>query len=114
MASVNNISLLSEQSITSDTTTVSASQSIGNRACELIITSEVSSRTDGTYTTTIQHSPDGTNWFTLDSTAAQSANGMVIKSVSGNVFQNIRASIVSSSVTTGADLSVKVWFSLKD
>ena len=114
MAAVNNINLIQEIEIASSTTTLSEAKSVGNKATELILTSEISERVDGTYTTTLQHSPDGISWFTLDSCSAQSANGMVIKSISTHCFQNLRASILSSGVTDGAKITVKLWFALKD
>jgi len=111
MAAVNHQILLSSQSITSNTTTLSSTKALPNHAVEFIIESKVASRTDGTYTTTIEHSPDGTVWFTLDSTSAQAANGTVIKAVSGNqVFGYIRASVLSASVTAGASISVTLWY----
>lgn len=114
MTAANNVTLTSSLQISSNTTTVSTAQCLSNKATGLIITSQVSNRTDGTYTTTVEHSPDGTNWFTLGSTAAQSANGMVILRITDACFQNLRASILSSAVTTGAKVSVRVWYSLRD
>lgn len=114
MAAANNISLVSAQLIDSDTTTLSIAKSIGNKATEFIMTSQVTNRVDGTFTSTLEHSPDGINWFPLDSCAAQSANGMVIKQISVNAFQNIRASVLSSSTTDGANISITLWFALKD
>lgn len=114
MAAANNISLINVETINSDTTTLSSVKSIGNKATEFIMTSEVSNRTDGTFTSSLEHSPDGISWFPLDSCTAQSVNGMVIKQISVNAFQNIRASILSASVTSGAQISIKLWFALRD
>ena len=97
--------------ITSNTTTTGSAFLLHPHAQELTAVSQVSARTDGTYTTTIQHSPDGTNWFTLAAGSAQSANGLVEITVAGTVshFQYVRASILSSSVTSGATVTVTLW-----
>lgn len=113
MAAGNNVHLMSAQLIDSDATTVTAVKSIPIGAVELIITSTVSGRTDGTFTTTVQHSPDGVNWFTLGATAAQSADGMVILAVTVNCFHIVRASVLSATTTDGANVDVKLWYSLR-
>ena len=97
--------------IISDTTSVGTTITVPESSFNLIICSTVASRTDGTFTTTIEHSPNGTNWFTLDATAAQSANGMVMKAVTIPSFSKVRSSIVSTGVTVGATVTVKLWFS---
>ena len=101
--------------IGSSTTTVSDAQVINVHAKELIAVSTVSARTDGTFTTTLQHSPDGLVWFDLGAAAAQSANGSVIASIAStvSVFPYVRASIVSGSVTTGATVDVDLYFGVQ-
>jgi len=112
MASVHNLSLLNEV-IDTDTTTKGEALSLNSYAVDLIATCEVSDRTDGTYTLTIEHSPDGTNWFTLDSVAAISSEIMSIKATSNSCFQYVRASVLSASTTDGATVTCKLWFSTR-
>lgn len=101
--------------IATDTTTTSASGSVLQLPChsqELIFESVVASRTDGTYTTTVQHSPDNSNWYTLVAGTAQSTNTRQILTVASTVthFMYIRASILSSSTTSGATVSVNAFY----
>jgi hypothetical protein len=112
MAAGNHVEL-SSSAITTNTTTLSTGKSIPLMATELIIASTVSARTDGTYTVTVEHSPDGTNWFTLGATAAQSANGTVITAITVNCFHIVRASILSAAVVSGATVNVKLWYSFR-
>lgn len=102
---------LGSATITSNTTTNGQGVVLHCHAQELVAVSTVSSRTDGTYTTSIEHSPDGNTWFTLATGAAQSANGAVVITVASSVsvFQHIRASVVSTSVTSGADLEIELF-----
>jgi hypothetical protein len=104
--------------IATDTTTVSDGIHLHAHAQELILVSTVSSRTDGTFTVTLQHSPDGTNWTNvLDdggsavSTGAQSADGIAYQQVLKNVaiFPHVRASILSASTTSGATVEVDLY-----
>jgi len=110
MASTQNVVLLNE-SIISSTTTLGDSLSLSNYNVDLIAACTISNRVDGTYTLTVEHSPDGVNWLTLDSCAAISANGIVIKEISASSLYYVRASLLSGSVTTGADVECKLWFS---
>ena len=97
--------------ITSNTTSTSISVDLHAHAQELIAVSTVSARTDGSYTTTIEHSPDGSIWFTLATGSAQTANGSVAITVAStvSVFPYIRASIASTSVTSGATVTVNLF-----
>lgn len=113
MSAGNFVELYPSTAIDSDATTVGSTKSLAQTSIELIITSEVSGRVDGTFTTTVQHSPDGINWFTLGATAAQSADGMVIGLVTQNCFHNVRASILSASTTDGANVSVRLYYSYR-
>jgi predicted hotdog family 3-hydroxylacyl-ACP dehydratase len=107
--------------IATDTTTTGILKSIRPHSGAMILESIVSARTDGTYTTTLQHSPDGTNWTnvlmsdgsTAFAGAAQSANGRVYKYLLKDVptFGLFRASILSSSTSTGATVQVKLHYS---
>lgn len=98
--------------IATDTTTTSTARILPVHANQVIAVSTVSSRTDGTYTTTIQHSPDGTNWYDWEAGTAQSANGSVqIHTTDGKpIFTYVRASILSASTTSGATVAVELYF----
>lgn len=105
------VDLYSATAITSDTTTTSTTRVLPVHAQEVIAISTVSSRTDGTFTTTIQHSPDGTNWYTWKAGTAQSANGAVlIYDQTIPIFPYVRASILSASTISGATVAVSLFF----
>lgn len=116
MASGNRLEVYPSTTIATDTTTTGETILLNSLADKIIIVSTVSSRTDGTYTVTLEHSPDGENWFTYAATAAQSANSMVIanhSTLGTPIFHYVRASILSASTTTGADVEVEVYFEVK-
>lgn len=97
--------------ITSNTTSVSSGLIVPVHANQLIAISTVSSRTDGTFTTTIEHSPDGVNWHVWKAGSAQSANGSVlIHDTTIPNFLHVRASVVSTSVTAGATVKVELHY----
>jgi len=105
--------------IAADTTTTGDEFILHPHAREIIIESIVSSRTDGTFTATLQHSPDGTTFTnvlmadgsTAFAGAAQSANGTVFKFLLKNtpIFQRVRISILSSSTTSGATVECNLY-----
>lgn len=108
------VNLYNETTINSDTTTVASTRTIPITADEIMAISTVSNRTDGTYTVTIQHSPDGTNWYTWKAGSAQSANGAVlIYDTTIPIFPYVRASILSASTTTGAKVKVELFYGTK-
>lgn len=104
--------------IASSTTTKGNAFNVHAHAEGGYLVSTVSSRTDGTYTVTLEHSRDGVNWTAvLDdenatfATAAQTADGTAYKQLISTavLFPWVRASIVSTSVTTGATVAVEFW-----
>jgi hypothetical protein len=98
--------------IATDTTTTSTAYLLPVHANQVIALSTVSSRTDGTYTTTIEHSADGSNWHTWEAGSAQSANGTVqIHTTDAKpILPYVRASILSASTTSGATVAVELYF----
>ena len=100
------------------TTTVGKAFNLHAHAEGLVLESVITSRTDGTFTVTLQHSLDGVNWTnvlmsdgsTAFATASQNANGRVYKYLLKDVpFCNyVRASILSATVTTGATVTVNL------
>jgi hypothetical protein len=106
------IEMRAAAAITSSTTTNGSAKTFpSDHVNGLIVVSTVSARTDGTFTTTLQHSPDGSTWFDLVACAAQSANGSVVGTVAADtmIFPFIRSSVLSATVTSGATVAVKVW-----
>ncbi len=97
---------LHDETISADGTTFSDPKSLPLFAVEVIGTCTVSSRVDGTYTVTIQHSPDGSNWHDLILIAAVSSDSQEIAFAATAAFPHTRAKIVASSVTSGADVRV--------
>ena len=97
--------------IATDTTTTSTARVLPVHAQEVIAISTVSARTDGTYTVTIQHSADGTNWHTWKAGSAQTTNAAIlIHDVTIPILPYVRASILSASTTTGATVKVELYF----
>lgn len=87
---------------------------IHQHAEEFIVVSRVLTRTSGTFTTTVQHSPDGIVWFDLQATAAQSAVGNVVATIAKtvSVFPYVRASIVGASTAVGT-MSVQLFHGIQ-
>jgi len=106
------VDLYPAATINTDTTTTSTARVLPVHANQVIALSTVSSRTDGTYTTTIEHSADGTNWHTWVAGTAQSANGTVQIYTTDHkpILTYVRASILSASTTTGATVAVELYF----
>ncbi len=97
--------------IATNTTSNSTGQQLHCHSLEIIAISKVSAFTDGVYTTSIQHSPDNSNWYVLAAGNAQTAAGDVVISVSKDspIFQYVRSSVVSTGTTTGATVAVELW-----
>ena len=96
--------------IDSDTTTVSDSVQMHGRDENVFAVMTVSSRTDGTFTTTIQHSPDNANWVTLKAGSATSADGIDVMIIPATGYLTyVRASILSASTTDGATIKVELF-----
>jgi len=105
------VDLFPATAITSDTTTTSTARLLPVHANQIIAISTVSSRTDGTYTTTIEHSADGVVWHTWKAGSAQSTDAAVlIHDVTIPILPHVRASILSASTTSGATVKVELHF----
>lgn len=102
--------LLEAQVVAADGTTKGSTIDLPPFAKDFIVACEVSSRTDGTYTLTVEHSPDGTNWFTLGAVAAISSNIMSIKVVTTQSFHHVRSSLLAASTTSGATIECTIWY----
>ncbi|MDO3651367.1 hypothetical protein [Nocardia mangyaensis] len=111
MASSKYRELIVSTAITGNGTTTGDGVQVLDTDIELHGIIEVSSRTDGTYTLTLQESHDGTNWSTLKAGSGISANGIeVVKPTAGEGnLKYIRASVVAGSVTTGATIAVSLY-----
>ena len=106
------VDLYPAATIDSDTTTTSNAYLLPAHANQIIALSTVSSRTDGTFTITIHHSPDGVNWYTWEAGSAQSSNSTVQIHTTDNkpIMSYVRASILSASTTSGATVAVELYF----
>ena len=112
--SVNQIhNTVASQTIDTDTTTNGTKVHVPY-ANALFVESIVSSRTDGTFTTTLQHSHDGSTWYDLIACTAQSADGTqtkeYVEGIDGAILQFIRAKVVSTSTTDGATVVVNIYY----
>lgn len=98
--------------IATDTTTVSTARLLPAHANQIIAISTVSARTDGTFTTTIEHSADGVTFIEWEASAAQSANGVLqIHTADAKpILPYVRASVLSASTTSGATVAVELYF----
>ena len=106
------VDLLPAAVIATDTTTLSSLRVLPVHGNQVVALSIIASRTDGTYTTTIEHSPDGVNWYVWVAGTAQSANGSVQIYTDDHkpIMPYVRASVLSASTTTGATVSVELYF----
>lgn len=97
--------------IATDTTTTGDTFVVPVHANQLIAIATVSDRTDGTFTVTIQHSPDGVTWYTWKAGTAQSTDSSVLiydQTIPNFIY--VRASILSASTTSGATVLVNLWY----
>jgi hypothetical protein len=63
-----------------------------------------------TCTVTIQHSPDGTNWFTLGAFTGAAATGKQIIQITANVLGHVRTTSTCAAGTTTATISCKLYY----
>lgn len=94
--------------ITANGTTTSAASSLQSGSKNLILLTTVSNHTDGSYALEIEHSPDGTNWFSLGTVAAQAADGASFTRITDSSFHIFRAKLTASGVTTGATVECSI------
>lgn len=103
---------ITSQVISSNTTTAGQPFAVSAKTRNIVMVCKISSRTDGTYVATIQHSHDGSNWETLKAGSNITSNDTVYLSYSnyldGACLGLIRIVIVSTSVTTGATAEASV------
>lgn len=111
MASSKRKELIASVAISGNGTTTSDAIQIPDTDMELHGICQVSSRTDGTYTLTLQHSHDGINFVDLVAGSGLAADGIeVIRPAAGlGHLKYIRASLVAASVTTGATVEVSLY-----
>jgi len=110
MASGVKLSLIPQTTHAAATTTTGASNNVELHHKELILVSQIASFTAGSFTVTLQHSPDGVTWLDLVSCDAQTANGMKIKEVSGFNFHFVRAVAVSTGGSVGGKVTVDLYY----
>jgi hypothetical protein len=104
MASVARRSLIDQQVNTA--TFEGGSQSVGQGDARFRAFLRVTDYVGGTFNCDIEHSPDGTNWFTLHTFAALAANGALEADITtDSVFPNVRANADGGA---GADATIRV------
>lgn len=113
MAVSNQGRAISSRTISSNTTTAGEKFAVSAHTKNIIAVMKISSRTDGTYVCTIQHSHDGSNWETLIAGGNVTSDDTVYveysEAVDGACFGLIRVIITSSSVTTGATAEASIY-----
>ena len=75
---------------------------------DLILFCIVSGYTDGTYTATLQHSPDGVVWEDVASCAGLAAAGMATKVISTQTFNKVSLKMAAAAIALGGATSVQV------
>ena len=102
--------VLLSQNVSADGTITSSAKSLNPGDKNLILTTKVSNRTDGSYALEIEHSPDGVNWLSLGTVSGLAADGIAITRISDSSFHILRAKLTASAVTTGADVECSISF----
>jgi len=106
-------SQISSRTIATDITTTGTGFGVSANTQEVLLSVTVSSRTDGTFTPTIQGSIDGTTWITLKSGTAINSNTTNqtswVVAKDGSMPPFIRAAVVSASTTTGATVVASIF-----
>jgi len=105
------VDLFPAAAIATDTTTTSTARILPVHANQVIAISTVSSRSDGTFTVTIQHSADGVVWHTWKAGSAQITDASIlIHDITVPILPYVRASILSASTTSGATVGVELYY----
>lgn len=104
---------IASQAIASNTTTAGNQIPLPHRIKEIILQTQCTARTDGTFTPQIDGSFDGSTWINLKQGTAitsvtQNFTSWVVEK-DGALPPIIRISILSASVTSGATLNAKVF-----
>jgi len=81
---------------------------LANGSKNLILLLHVRDYVDGTYNLELLHSPDGSSFDTLGSTAALSANGFAYLRITDSTFSSFKLKLVSSGVTSGAKVEASL------
>jgi len=102
--------LIPQSTVDTDTATTGDAFSLTPGSSNLILVTEVSDRTDGTYALEVEHSPDGVNWLSLGTVAGILANGIAITRITDSAFHLFRAILTSTVTTDGADVSCYISF----
>lgn len=93
-----------DESVSSDGSIISDIKALPPGSKGLLVSCIVSNRVDGSYQIALEHSPDGVNFAPISSTALLSADGIEHFEITTSTFHIFRATLTSSSVTSGADV----------
>lgn len=96
-------------SITGDGTTTSDGATLQARQDKEIAVVTVSSRTDGTYTLTVEHSADNVNFEQIATGSGISANGIESVNLPDRHLPYLRLKVAATSVTTGATVEAAIF-----
>ena len=104
--------LIADTAISGDGDTLSNLFALPRSAEGAYLEFNVSSRTDGSYVLTLQHSPDGTNWYDVQAMGAVTADGQtLLKITETDIFYKTRLKVTASAVTTGATVNAVIHYS---
>lgn len=106
MASVNYISVMDGETVTTNT----ASSTVYTEAKQdkFIAVLQVTAITGGTVAGTLQHSANGTNWTTIATFSGLAATGEEVQQITANVLPAIRANLTYAGTTS--TVSVKLFY----
>lgn len=90
--------------------TFEAKFALMNGAKNLILLLKVENYADGTYNLELEHSPDGSNFDSLGSTAALSADGIAYLRITDSAFESFKVKMTSSGVTSGAKIEASLFY----
>lgn len=102
--------VLLSQSISANGVTTGEAFELSPGSKNLILLTTVSNYTDGSYAVEIEHSPDGVNWESYGTVAAQAADGIELTRIADTAFHLFRAKLTASAVTTGATVECSIMF----
>lgn len=103
--------LIADTAVVANGDTLSSEFKLAEQDKGQYIELNVSNYVDGSYVATLQHSPDGTNWYDLTSTDSLTANGQTIKlEAIDTIMFKVRLKITASAVTSGATVSAKLHY----
>jgi len=110
---INTVAQIASQAIISNTTVAGVAFAVSPMCKEILVYTQVTIRTDGTFTPSLQGSVDGSTWITLkDGTAISSVTQNFTTwtvDKDGAIPPILRVILVSTSVTSGGTANAQVF-----